>query len=110
MIKSENELFTVLKDEGNRISGFVDFLEKEGEGLRQKNLALDLGEISDLEVGELLQLLPVSNAHRANGKSFVVVTPAVSIEDIPEELITVPTLVEAEDLIQMEEIERDLGF
>jgi hypothetical protein len=29
---------------------------------------------------------------------------------VPEELLVVPTLTEAEDIIQMEEIERDLGF
>ena len=40
----------------------------------------------------------------------MIVTNTVNPDDIPEELFVVPTLQEAEDIIEMEEIERDLGF
>ena len=42
--------------------------------------------------------------------SFVIVATNVSIDEIDEKLIVVPTLQEARDIIEMEEIERDLGF
>jgi hypothetical protein len=32
------------------------------------------------------------------------------MDEIPDELIIVPTIQEAQDVIGMEEIERDLGF
>jgi hypothetical protein len=38
------------------------------------------------------------------------VNNAINFDDIPEEMIVVPTLEEARDIIEMEEIERDLGF
>lgn len=38
------------------------------------------------------------------------VNTALSRDEIPDELLIVPTIHEAEDLIDMEEIERDLGF
>ena len=34
----------------------------------------------------------------------------MNIDDIPEEMIVVPTLDEAGDIVEMEEIERDLGL
>ena len=33
-----------------------------------------------------------------------------NIDEIPEELNMVPTLIEAQDILEMEAIERDLGF
>jgi len=36
------------------------------------------------------------------------VTNKVSYDDVPEEMCVVPTIQEANDLIEMEEIERDL--
>ena len=42
--------------------------------------------------------------------SRVLVVEAADLGKFPEECIAVPTLGEAEDLIEMERIERDLGF
>jgi hypothetical protein len=42
--------------------------------------------------------------------SFVMVKPNIDIDDFPETLNIVPTLQEAEDVLEMEAIERDLGF
>ena len=40
----------------------------------------------------------------------MIVTSHIRIEDIPEELFIVPSMQEAYDVIEMEEIERDLDF
>ena len=52
----------------------------------------------------------MSNIHRQNGHSFVIVTNNIDIDSTPEELILVPTLTEAKDIIEMEEMERDLNL
>ena len=59
---------------------------------------------------ELLCFLEISNQQRAAQKSFVLVNKAVHIDHVPEELMVVPTLEEAKDVIDLEEIQRDLGF
>jgi len=51
-----------------------------------------------------------SHVHQAKKKSFVVVASEWSINDFPNELVVVPTSQEAEDLIEMDEMQRDLGF
>lgn len=48
--------------------------------------------------------------HRGRNKSFVLVHDQYSYDELPETLPVVPTVQEAHDLIEMEEIERDLGF
>lgn len=45
-----------------------------------------------------------------NEKSFVMVCDGIEFDQVPDELIVVPTFKEAEDIIEMEEIERDLGI
>ena len=66
--------------------------------------------MSELTLEQLLFFLPVSNEHRSNKRSFVILNDALNPDDIPQEIIVVPTLIEAGDIIEMEEIERKLGF
>jgi hypothetical protein len=40
----------------------------------------------------------------------VLVADNVNFNAVPKNIILVPTLLEAHDIIEMEEIERDLGF
>ncbi|KAG1649364.1 Aspartate carbamoyltransferase [Nymphon striatum] len=59
---------------------------------------------------DVLEFLELSKSHKATNKSFVVVTDKVAYDEVPEEIVVVPTLQEARDIIEMEEIERDLGI
>ena len=40
----------------------------------------------------------------------MIVAENIDFNDVPASLLVVPTLLEAHDMIEMEEIERDLGF
>lgn len=51
----------------------------------------------------------LAQQHRSNKKSFVIVG-RIDFDEIDNNIVVVPTLLEAHDLIQLEEIERDLGF
>ena len=74
------------------------------------NVVIDILKYGDLRLDDLLNFLELSNEHRKGKRSFVIANDAINIDKVPEELLVVPTLQEAEDIIQMEEIERDLGF
>jgi len=52
--------------------------------------------------------LEVTKIQKTNNKSFVVVKNGIDIDKISELLNITPTLVEAEDILEMEAIERDL--
>ncbi len=108
---SKHDTFQLIEDEKDKIQEFGSFLEyiipKE---FASDNVVIDLLKYNQLTLPELLNFLIVSNKHRAQKKSFVIINDAIDPDVIPEELIVVPTLQEAEDVIELEEIERDLGF
>lgn len=74
------------------------------------NLVIDLSG-SQEEVTEdklaALEELAIEHMEEAN-KSFVIVTEDVNFNDFDGDLIVVPTKQEAFDLIEMDEIQRDL--
>lgn len=41
---------------------------------------------------------------------MVIVADAIDFNTVPQTITVVPSLLEANDIIEMEEIERDLGF
>ncbi|MAO48598.1 MAG: ribonuclease Z [Aequorivita sp.] len=103
--------FVVLEDEKDDIIDFASFIESQVPfKYKGQNVVLNLLKYEDLELPQLLQFLKTSNLHRKTKQSFVIVNDAIDIDDVPFEMIVVPTLQEAGDIIEMEEIERDLGF
>ena len=103
--------FVVLEDEKNDISHFASFIESQVPSkYKGQNVVLNLLKYDSLELLELLLFLKSSNLHRKTKQSFIIVNDAISIDEVPYEMIVVPTLQEADDIIEMEEIERDLGF
>ena len=107
--KADN--YTILADDKGDFLGFANYLDGiVPRKYSEHNLVIDLLAFTELTLDDLLSLLRLSTYHRSTGHSFVIVSVGVDVDDIPMELVVVPTLQEAEDIIQMEEIERDLGF
>ena len=82
----------------------------EYKTFEQDNIVIDISNYENLTVKQVSNFLKLSKMHRKAKKSFVVVASNVDFNGFPEKLIVVPTLLEAYDIIEMEEIERDLGF
>ena len=106
--KKENYL--LITDDKDSITDFASRLTTNHHQFENENVVVDILKYGELELEELLGFLELSTVHRANKKSFVIANDAINIDKIPEELFVVPTLREAEDVIQMEELERELGF
>ena len=103
--------FVILADDEGNLKEFASFLSFQiPNKFKGQNVVIDLLEFTSLELIELLWFLKVSNLHRKTKHSFVIVNNAIDPDDVPFEMVVVPTLQEAEDIIEMEEIERDLGF
>lgn len=106
----EKEGYKILKDEKENVKEFASFLKSHHKIFRNDNVVIDILKYGELKMEELLLFLELSNEHRKGKKSFIIANDAINIDKVPEELVVVPTLMEAADIIQMEEIERDLGF
>lgn len=108
IIRKKN--YTILKAEKNDINEFVKDLTKNHSVFTAENVVIDVIKFENLSLKEVKLFLELSNLHRAQKKSFVLVNDSINIEEIPDELIVAPTLLEAGDIIGMEELERELGF
>ena len=84
-------------------------LQQDKDEWSAKHLVLNLlGKESSLD--NLEAFAELIETHREAGHSLVLVHDQYTYEDLPETLPVVPTVQEAHDLIEMEDIERDLGF
>lgn len=105
------ETLTILSDDHNDPVDFARYLERKvPETYESQNLVIDLLKYDTLSLEQLVRFLKLSNYQRAGKTSFVIVNTGVDYDLVPDEMIVVPTILEAEDIIAMEEIERDLGF
>jgi len=110
MIIEKTELATICKSEEKSIGKFFVDFSKIFTNFKNENLIIDISENRGEKTENILLFLQYSEIHRTNGMSFVIVFDGVDVDDIPDEIITVPTLEEAKDIIEMENIEKDLGF
>ncbi len=111
-------MFELMKKEKNIIVGpkqeslavFLNQLKKNYPGFFEKNIIIDLSDQDNLKTSDLLSFLSLAQKHNQNNSSFVIIAQGVNIDSIPEELIVAPSMIEALDIIEMDEISRDLGF
>lgn len=110
MKTEEKDNYTIFRDEKEDVNDFAQFLTQIQDRFKDKNIVTDITKYGELTLEELLMFLKLSTTHRKGKKSFVIVNDTINIDLVPEEIHVVPTLQEAEDLIGLEELERDLGF
>lgn len=110
MKSKQYDNFIYLEDEKDNPIKFASFIGSIHHQFEEQNIVIDLQKYKMLTLEELLSFLDISNHHRSQKKSFVLISDTINIDDVPDELNVVPTFQEAIDMIQMEEIERDLGF
>lgn len=77
---------------------------------KNDNIIISLTSLNKINIEDIVEFLQLSNTHRNNKQSFVIVSYKVDLDEVPDEIIVVPTIQEAHDIIEMEEMERDLGF
>ncbi len=107
---TKKENYVIIDDSGTDLATFATQLSQSHSDFEKDNVVVNVMDKGDLESRDLLVFLEISDLHRKNKKSFVIASNPVSVETLPEDLIIAPTLREAEDIVNMEELERELGF
>ena len=108
-MKKESKETHILYSENNSEKDIISFLAEELKSHSADNVIVDVSGL-ELSEGTLLELNKISDSHKENGMSFVTVVLGISPDDAEETFIICPTLQEAEDIIVMENLERELGF
>ena len=110
MIFDQDGNITIITQEKVSLVELVKKLNIVYSRYKHDNIIVSLTSLKQLRTQDVVEFLQISNQHRSKKHSFVLVTDKINLDDIPEELVIVPTLQEAYDIIDMEEIERDLDF
>jgi len=101
---SEKNQYTLIKLQE---SSFIEF-KKRFDEINSNHIIVILSEDFNMNEKNISFFLEVTKIQKTNNKSFVVVKNRIDIDKISELLNITPTLVEAEDILEMEAIERDL--
>jgi len=98
---------TIITQEKTSISEFSIKLLVLHERFKNVDLIIHLKEATLTSMEPLISL---SAKHRLLKQSFVVVSSELKQDDFEDDFSVVPTLQEAHDYIEMELIQRELGF
>ncbi len=101
---------TIVYQENISLRKFIENLNRSYKNIKNDHLIINLFSFSEITSNDILEFFQLSNTHRAANKSFVLVTNKVEYDQVPDEICLVPTVQEAKDIIEMEEIERDLDL
>lgn len=90
---------------------FRNLVKAHYKNMHQQNIVIDLSAFEALKTKHVLEFSELNAYNKEKVlKSFVVVVGTMSVSKIPDDIATAPTLQEALDIVEMEEIERDLGY
>ena len=106
-VKEKNNV-VVFKKISEDLAAFVKKIVDQPNVFKDKNIIIDLEETA-LRPSEIIPFESLAVLQKKQKKSFVIVAD-IDFDEVSEEIIVVPTLQEGFDIIEMEEIERDLGF
>ena len=101
---------TIIKDTQGNCAAFLEKVSNQHESFKNQNLILDISHDKTATLIALKSFSDLAKTHKKGNKSFVIVAENIDFNAVPKSIIVVPSVLEAHDIIEMEEIERDLGF
>jgi hypothetical protein len=101
---------TLIKDTEGDIVQFLEKINSQYHTFKDYNLVLDISQDKTVDVKSIKIFADLAKQHKKAKKSIVFVVKDIDFNKIPVSIIVVPSQLEAHDLIEMDEIERDLGF
>lgn len=101
---------TIVKDTQGDAGALLMKLTHEHKTFEKRNLIIDITSDTNVTLKTISTFKPLSKIHCKGKKSFVIVAAGIDFTEVPDVLVVVPTLLEAHDMIEMDEIGRDLGF
>lgn len=110
MILDQNGNTSIITREKATVIELVKKLQALYPKFKNNNVIVVLTTLNKLGLQDITEFLEISNTHRVSKHSFVIVSGIINLDNIPDDIVVVPTIQEAYDIIEMEEMERDLGF
>lgn len=110
MILDQNGNTAIITQEKVTVIELVKKIQALYPKFKNNNIIVALNVLGTFRKEDIVEFLELSKTHRAAKHSFVVVSDKIDLDIVPDAIVVVPTLQEAYDIIEMEDMERDLGF
>ena len=101
---------TIIKDSESDLPSLITNLNNQIDELTQQNTIIDISNYRYLTSKDFNTFFGISKAYKKAKKSLVIIVSDFDFDKVSDKINLVPTMQEAHDIIEMEEIERDLGF
>ena len=106
----KKEKYTLISSDENSFSDFYNSFLKKVSLLEKEHLIIQILDNFNAKTEDFLLFLSIAEQKKENGTSFVIINKTINMDDFPENFNIVPTFIEALDIIEMEAMERELGF
>ena len=110
MLIENKKTFLLVTSSENTFSNFFDAFVKGQKKFEKENIVVQVSDTIKATTKDFFSFLNIAKQKKQNGTTFVLINSIINIRDFPENFNIVPTMQEAEDIIEMETIERELGF
>jgi len=105
----KKETHTLLEPTESNFEAFIKALRIDS--FEKEHLVVNLLRSFNLSSDNLDVLSKMAVAKKEQGTSFVLVSETIEIDTLEDEMLSiVPTLIEAQDILDMDAMERDLGL
>ena len=101
---------TIIKDTQGNFAAFLEKITNQHGSFKNQNLILDISQDKTVTIHSIKAFAELAKTHKKGKKSLVIVIENIDFNAVPKSIVVVPSVLEAHDIIEMEEIERDLGF
>jgi len=105
-----NDLKILIPKPETNLNLFLELINNEIKRESNYHFIIDFSNRNNVNIQDILLFLTLSKSLRNNNISFVIISQNLNLDNVPEDLVIVPSLTEAKDVIELEKIERDLGF
>ena len=106
----QKEQLVIIKDTQGDLAAFITKITDQHKTFENQNIVINLLAHKTISINDIKLFASLMKVHKKNKKSFVIVAEDLDYNAVPDQFTVVPSLLEAHDIIEMEEIERDLGF
>ena len=110
MIIEKKQDYILVSPNGNSFEEFLANFKNKHQEIENAHVFLSFSNKINIKERDLFVFLDYSNKHLEKETTFIIICNTIDVDNFPETFNIVPTLQEAEDILEMENIQRDLGF
>jgi hypothetical protein len=106
----KKDKYTLISSDENTLEAFQNSLLEKINDFEKAHLILQVSEKINVKDKDFSLILDIVENKQEKNTSVVIINADLNLDNFPEHINIVPTMQEAEDILEMEAIERELGF